>query len=191
MLWRSNTNPRHYSHINQISLLLKTKKGRIVRNTAVLLQLLFSSPFNHLWPFFPNQRTVFIHFTKIYILCLDSTEDQNGENSPSPPPTHPPPPLSFCWGKPEKVNNCRQHGHCKLSYRQTPKEVFPSDPWCSVNIFLEKWKGHSYWDKQDLDGMGERWRGTQRWEIHPGNCWWWVLTRCPTSLKTERSINRQ
>lgn len=102
MLWRSNTKPRHYSHINQISLLLKTKKGSIVRNTAVLLQLLFSSPFNHLWPFFPNQRTVFIHFTKIYILCLDSMGDQNGENSPSPPPPPHTHTLSFCWGKPEK-----------------------------------------------------------------------------------------
>lgn len=43
----------------------------------------------------------------------------------------------------------------ELSLRLTPKEVFPADPQCLNSLFLEKWKGHSYWDKQDLEGMGE------------------------------------
>lgn len=91
--YESQTLQTHKSNIPVI----ENKKGRIVRNTAVLLQLLFPSPFNHQWPFFfSNQRTVLIDFTKIYILCLkDSMEDQNGENSFSPPPP-------FCWGKSEK-----------------------------------------------------------------------------------------
>jgi hypothetical protein len=95
-------NPILYRCVNQIPLSLNTKhkKGRIVRNMTVLLQLRFPCP--------PNHRAVFIDFTKIDILCLEGTmEDSNGQNSLS----H----LSCCLsvrGNQRKENNRRQNGNC-------------------------------------------------------------------------------
>lgn len=145
---------------------IENKKGRIVRNTAVLLQLLFPSPFNHLWPFlFPNQRTVFIDFTKIYILCLDdSMEDQMARTCPH---LHPPPQALILLEEAREKTTIAGNMDIatrELSYRRTPVEVFPADPRCLISIFLEKWYGHSYWDKQDLDGMGK-----MTWNAMMGN----------------------